>query len=221
MRTAAFLFAVIVALPSLGQEPEVKPPPVPEVSAPPPPPAVSAPTLSPAFFERYLQVDYGGQTFVGREKRPLSRLELFNLAGRLDLVKKSEENGSKRLWYAVAAVSVGALTLGGTAALYFSAPELASQACSSNGDVYNQCLADVRTHHALALSTLAVGAVGTVVLATLAAWADPNVLTRDETVELVSKYNAELARSLKQTGLLLTPVVGPGQVGVVVRGAFP
>lgn len=205
--------------------PEPAPPPIVPAEGVETPAETSA--MPSEFFSKFLHVDVRGQVSVGREKRPISHRELFELAGRTDLVARSDQLASRRLWLAVGA---GATAVAGGvtgAVLLLTSPKLASPACEASVQVYNEiCVPRVALHQTGATIAFAGGFAIAALLATLSYWSNPDVTNRDETSAIASSYNAKLARELRKQSAArpapvnVAPVLLPGFGGLVAQLRF-
>ena len=195
-------------------------------SAPPPPPASEvegadapavegqAPTpeerLTPGlhdFLSEFLTYDEEkGDAYIGRERRPLPRVELYHRLGRPDLAARVEVLAHRRRLFfivggvsAVAGLVVGALGFGG-------APDLNSEACVADPEQYNACAASYRTHQVVGAVGLATALTAAVVFIGTGAAMDLEPLPHDEAQQLVSQHNRELLRKGKAGGARRAPI---------------
>ena len=183
---------------------------------PTPPPVLpteeAEPALPSVFLDKALKVDTDNRITQGRAQRPLSHRELFRELGRTDLLSKSDELARKRIWLVVSSVAVGTASIVAGSILIATGPNLASVACESSVQTYNEiCVPRSKAHNISGVAIMATGVTTALILAGFAFNTSPNVLDRDETVALVSTYNSQLARRLRRPpeGLRLIPMVTP------------
>lgn len=185
-----------------------------EDPTPPPvmPTELAEPALPPAFLDQAIKVDAKNQVTQGRADTPLTHRELFVKLQRTDLVEKSDLLAARRKGLIIASVSVGSASIIGGAILIATAPKLASIACESSVQVYNElCVPRANAHNISGTAIIATGVVGALLMAGFAFNTNPNVLDRDETAALVSSHNSRLARQLRRppASLRLSPMVTP------------
>lgn len=192
-----------------------------EPPAPPPePPATPAPEPTPpAFFERMLSVDQKGRVYEGRARTPVSARDVFERAGRVDLLAQSESLSRRRITLAVLAAVVGAASVAVGVTLIAIAPSPATPVCEADVSYYNDvCVPRYHAYQNAGSAVLVSGLIAASLLATLAWWSNPDVLSRDEMTKLVSAYNAKLKKSLTASGpssLRVAPWVGPDGGGLL------
>lgn len=203
MRPTLFLCGLLLSSAALAEEP----------SAPPVMPAeVAEPALPPQFLDQALKVDVDNHITQGRAQAPLSHRELFERMGRSDLLAKSDSMITRRRWLIVGAIGLSAASIVAGSILIATAPNLATPACESSVQVYNEiCVPRANQHNISGTAIIVTGVVGALLMAGFAYGSDPAVLSRDETVSLVGTYNARLARQLRRppAGLRLLPMVTP------------
>lgn len=223
-----WLLVLLVALGAGAQEgapPEASTPPPAGAPAPDPlPPPPDAPTSTPppaAFFEQMLTVDLKGRVYEGRKRYRLSATEVFERLGRTDLLEESARLRRRRtsLWVAAAVTGVTLVATG--AVLLGLAPSPATPTCEADVTYYNQvCVPRYQAYQTAGSAVLVTGIVAGSVLASLAWWTNPDVLSRDEMTALVAGYNARLRRQLSggaPSGVRLLPFVGNGQGGLLAQ----
>ncbi|MEW5742528.1 MAG: hypothetical protein AB1938_26660 [Myxococcota bacterium] len=213
------VFPVVLALLTSGgvwaQSSDTPAPPEPSS----PPLTEPPPSIPPAFFRLMLTVDEKGQVYEGRQRTPLTPREVFQKADRMDLIERSDTLARRRLGLAIGAGAVAAVGSAVGIALIALAPSAATPECEADVKFFNEVcvprhMAYETAGSAVLVSSLVVGSL----LATLAWWSNPTVLSRDEMTALVSGYNARLKRQLTEGGpssLRLSPYIGPGQAGLV------
>lgn len=222
---ACALLVVGLSATALGEQPASSTPmtDVPAVSEPPPPPGEAPSTpLPPAFFERMLSVDEKGRVYEGRARRLLSREEVFARLERPDLLEESEELSRRRV---ALAISAGLVAVTGTAvgiALIVLAPPINTVECEADVHTYNEvCVPRHRAYQLAGGVVLGSTFVVATLLATLAWWTKPDVLSRDELTREIATYNAKLKKRLAPpVSWRVTPYLGPGGGGLVVRLGF-
>lgn len=203
MRRTLFLSGLLLSSAALAGEPS--PPPV-------MPTEVAEPALPPQFLDQALKVDVDNHITQGRAKTPLSHRELFQTMGRADLLAKSDSMITRRRWLIVGAIGLSTAAIVTGSILIATAPRLASPACESSVQVYNEiCVPRANQHNISGTAIIVTGVVGALLMAGFAYGSDPAVLSRDETVSLVGAYNSQLARQLRRppAGLRLLPMVTP------------
>jgi hypothetical protein len=203
MRRTLFLCGLLLSSAALAGDP----------SQPPVMPAeVAEPALPPQFLDQALKVDVDNHITQGRAMTPLSHRELFELMGRADLLAKSDSMITRRRWLIIGAIGLSAASIVAGSVLIATAPNLATPACESSVQVYNEiCVPRANQHNISGTAIIVTGVVGALLMAGFAYGSDPAVLTRDETVSLVGTYNSRLARQLRRppAGLRLIPMVTP------------
>jgi hypothetical protein len=125
--------------------------------------------------------------------RALSPREFYALAGRGDLVERGDRNLTARRWLfgSSAVVLVAAVTLG---IVFLSlVPDINQPYCLSGLARYEQCVAARDLYDRSGVLTLAGGAAAAAVLAGLGLTTRPDVLSRWELDELVTRYNEDHA----------------------------
>ncbi|MEW6430683.1 MAG: hypothetical protein AB1730_04170 [Myxococcota bacterium] len=185
---------------------------------PAPPPTAASEATPPAFFERMLSVDQKGRVYEGRARTPVRARDVFERAGRVDLLEQSESLSRRRITLAVLAAVVGAAGVAVGATLIAIAPSPATPTCEADVRYYNDvCVPRYHAYQNTGSAVLVSGVIVASLLATLAWWSNPDVLSRDEMTKLVSTYNARLKKTLAPSGpssLRLAPWVGPGGGGL-------
>ena len=182
-----------------------------------PPPVMAAEDAEVAqvptgFLDQALKVDVKNRITEGKAGTLVTHRQLYERTGRIDLVTQSDNRAARRLWLAISAgvVAGAAGIVGGV--LIATAPRLNTVECESDVRVYNDvCVPRAAQHNVAGTAVIATGVVTGLLLGTLAFWSDPDVLTRDQTLALVSGYNSQLAKRLraKPQGLKLLPMVTP------------
>jgi hypothetical protein len=149
-----------------------------------------APLRAPAPPVRRMPVELTDEgQLVRGDDRPMSSREFFALAGRGDLVERSDRNVVARRWLfgSAAVVLVAAVTLG---VVFLSlVPDVNQPYCVSLLSRYNQCLEARDLYDRSGVVTLSGGAAIAAVLAGLGLWTRPEVLSRWELQRLVTAYN--------------------------------
>lgn len=203
MHHALLLCGLLLGGTALAQEPS-------------PPPVMPAedvePALPPAFLEQALKVDVNNRITRGRAQAPVTHRELFMELGRTDLLERSQQLATRRTWLVVGALALSTAAIVTGSLLLATAPNLATPACESSVQVYNEiCVPRAREHNISGTAIIATGVVGALLMAGFAYGSDPAVLNRDETAALVGSFNARLARMLRRPpeGLRLIPLVTP------------
>ena len=218
MRPVFTLFALLLASPSLAQEP------LPSPSPPPVMPAEEAePALPSTFLDQALRVDVENHITQGRARTPVSHVELFEKLGRADLLTKSADLATRRKWLIIGSIALSSAAIVTGSILIATAPNLATPACESNTQVYNQvCVPRAAQHNISGTAVIVTGVVGALLMAGFAYGSDPAVLTRDQTSALVSEYNSRVARSLRRppSGFRLIPLVTPDGAWVTASLRF-
>ncbi len=192
-----------------------------QISEPPPPPAVGV--TPPAFFDEALVWDSTQNApLLGREKKVLGRLEFYERVGRLDLVAASNSAMHRRIGFAVAS---GVLAVTGVVAgivMLSKSPNMNSAFCVDSVDNYNFCNTQNRFQQIGGIVFVAAGLGSAMLLATIAYWQSPEVVDRDETIHLVSQYNATLLKKLRDVpnSLRWMPAVSPEGGMLAVSGRF-
>lgn len=225
--TTTSLLVLLASAPALAQDAteaaSAAPAELPSALSPPPPPdptpVVEPPSVPLAFYERLLTVDEKGQVYEGKQRAKLTPREVFERAGRTDLLERSDTLSRRRLGLAISAGVVAVVGSAVGIGLIALAPSAATPECEADVKFYNEVcvprhMAYETAGSAVLVSSLVVGSL----LATLAWWSNPNVLSRDEMTGLVSGYNGKLKRQLTgqaPSGLKVLPYLGPGQAGLV------
>jgi hypothetical protein len=216
------------------------PPTAPAPAEPPPPPApaepsgaappAAAPSLIPqSFNEQFLTYDpTTSQAYRGKQRMPISREEFYTALGRPDLLQQSQGAASRRIVLGVSAGLVAAVA--GTVAVisWSTLPDLNSGFCVASVENYNgdRCVNRYKSQQALAGASLLGGFTVASLLATFAYWSRPDVLSPDEAMAQVSKYNANLYQRLRSapqpSGALLevTPYANLQGGGVLTTWRF-
>lgn len=183
---------------------------------PTPPPVLptedAEPALPSEFLDQALRVDAKNRVTRGRAQTPVSHRELFALMERTDLLQQSDAMIARRKWLIIGSVTLAVVGIGTGIALIATAPNLATPACESSVQIYNEvCVPNARTHNISGTAVIATGVLGALLMAGFAYNADPSVLDRDQTSALIGTYNSKLARSLRRppAGLKLIPLVTP------------
>jgi hypothetical protein len=212
--------ATLSATVSAPQEPSAPPPPVLEELSP-------SIATTPAFAEHFLAWNPKTNTAsVGVRHAPLGREEFYALVGRPELSLESERARTRRVWLFVgagAALSAGTIA---AVAMWTTLPNMNSRYCAASGANYNGplCADQYKTKMAIAPAALVAGVAGAALLATLAIWSTPDVLTGDAAQVAVSRYNAGLkqrvARSDGGVTLRLSPLFLPSGGGLLATGGF-
>jgi hypothetical protein len=203
MRHALLLSVLLLGSAALAQE--TSPPPVMPTEA-------ADPVLPTAFLDQALKVDSNNRISRGRSQETVSHRELFEQLGRTDLLARSQDLAAKRTWLIVGAVALSTAAIVTGSILIATAPNLATPACENDVDVYNNvCVPQAAQHNISGTAVIVSGVVGALLMAGFAYGSDPAVLTRDETVALVSTFNSRLARTLRRppAGLRVLPLVTP------------
>ena len=203
MKHTLLFCGLLLGTAALAQEPT--PPPV-------MPTEVAEPALPSVFFDQVLKVDVNNRITQGREKKPVTHRELFELMGRSDLLARSELMAARRKWLIIGSVALASAAIIAGSILIATAPNLATPACESSVQTYNEvCVPRAAQHNISGTAIIATGVVGALVMAGFAYGSDPSVLNRDETAALVSTYNSKLARELRRppAGLRLLPLITP------------
>ena len=203
MRHTLILCGLLISSAALAQEPS--PPPV-------MPTEVADPVLPSTFLDQALKVDVDNQITQGRDKKPVTHRELFELTGRSDLLVRSELMAARRKWLIIGAIALSTAAIVTGALLIATAPNLATPACESSVQTYNEiCVPRAAQHNISGTAIIVTGVLGALLMAGFAYGSDPSVLNRDETAALVSTYNSKLARELRRppAGLRILPLVTP------------
>ena len=132
--------------------------------------------------------------------------------GRSDLLARSELMAARRKWLIIGSVALASAAIIAGSILIATAPNLATPACESSVQTYNEvCVPRAAQHNISGTAIIATGVVGALVMAGFAYGSDPSVLNRDETAALVGTYNSKLARELRRppAGLRLLPLITP------------
>lgn len=175
------------------------------------------------FLDQALKVDVKNEITEGRSATPVTHRQLFERLGRTDLVAESTAREQRRLWLLVSAGAVAVAGVVSGSIFIATGPNLASPACESDVRIYNEvCVPRAAQHNIAGTALIATGVATGLLLATLAYWSDPRVLTRDETSALISSYNSGLAKKLKTTpsGWKITPVITPDGAAVAASVKF-
>lgn len=221
--SAALLALSAGAQAESSESPPPTPPPEatapPDVSEPPTPPAAEpAVTVPGTFYDRMLTVDEQGRVYEGRARTLLPNRDVFERAGRMDLVDRSDTLRRRRTALAVSAGVLAVTSVAVGVSLIVLAPWPGTSACEANLNYYNEvCIPRYHAYQNAGSAIIAGGLIGASLLATLAYWSRPDVLTRDEMTKLVSAYNARLKKSLlgvDPSSLRVAPWLGPNGGGV-------
>jgi hypothetical protein len=199
----ALMLCALLASSALAEE--LTPPPV-------LPTEQAEPVLPPTFLDRALKVDVDNHITQGRTATPVSHREFFERLGRADLLAKSADLEKRRKWLIIGSVALSTAAIVTGSILIATAPNLATPACESSVQVYNEiCVPRAAQHNISGTAVIVTGVVGALLMAGFAYGSDPSVLTRDETAALVGSYNSRLARELRRppAGLRLIPMVTP------------
>lgn len=191
----------------------------PEVSEPPaPPPAEPSVTVPSSFYERMLTVDAKGRVYEGRARTLVPARDVFERAGRTDLLEQSGSLSRRRTGLAVSAIILGVTSVAVGVSLIALAPWPGTPVCEADVNYYNNvCVPRYHAYQNSGAGVLVAGLISSAVLAGLAWNTNPDVLNRDEMTKLVSAYNAKLKRDLTASGpssLRVAPWVGPNGGGV-------
>lgn len=192
-------------------------------TAPPPPPPAAEPLIPHAFYEEVLSWDLQANRAVrGRQRTVLTRTEFFEQVGRLDLIDKSTSLKARRIGLGIGA---GAVLLGGVIAgivVLTRSPDVNSAFCVSRIDNYQQCQATERVHQTGSAFLFAGSLATAALLATLAWWSNPDVLSGDEAIQLAARYNAGLLKRVRAGGSSLKwlPVICADGAQLAVTGRF-
>lgn len=195
-----------------------------EPSAPPVMPTeLAEPVLPSAFLEQALKVDVDNQITQGRERKPVTHRQLFAWLGRSDLLARSELMAARRKWLIIGSVALASASLVAGSILLATAPNLATPACESSVQTYNEvCVPRAAQHNISGTALIVTGVLGALLMAGFASGSDPSVLDRDETTALVSTFNSKLARELRRpaAGLRLLPLVTPDGASLIASLRF-
>lgn len=175
------------------------------------------------FLDQALKVDVKNQITEGRSATPVTHRQLFERMGRADLITESFARAQRRTVLAVTGAVVAGLAIAAGTVVIATGPRLASIECESSVQIYNEvCVPRANAHNYSGTAIIAAGVVTGLLLGTLAYWSDPDVLTRDETAALISTYNSQLAKRLKQppSGWKIVPVVTPDGAAVAASVKF-
>lgn len=203
MRHAPLVCALLLGSAALAEG--LSPPPV-------MPTEEAEPVLPSTFLDQALKVDVDNHISQGRAQTPMSHRALFEKMGRTDLLTKSADLAMRRRWLIVGSTALSAAAIVTGTILIATAPNLATPACESNVQVYNEiCVPRAAQHTVSGTAVIVTGVVGALLMAGFAYGSDPAVLTRDETAALVSTYNSKIARDLRRppNGFRLIPLVSP------------
>jgi hypothetical protein len=189
------------------------------VSEPPAPPSAEPPVTVPStFYERMLTVDEKGRVYEGRARTLLPARAVFERAGRVDLLERSDALSRRRTGLAMSAIILGVTSVAVGVSLIALAPWPGTPACEADVNTYNDvCVPRYHAYQNGGAGVLVAGLIGSAVLAGLAWNTNPDVLTRDEMTKLVSAYNAALKKSLlgvEPSSLRVAPWVAPHAAGV-------
>ena len=226
-RVPALLAALLALSAGAQAESSESPPPTPppEATAPPdvseppaPPTAEPAVTVPGTFYDRMLTVDAKGRVYEGRARTLLPARDVFERAGRTDLLERSGTLATRRTALAVSAAILGVASVAVGVSLIALAPWPGTTVCEADVFYYNDvCVPRYHAYQNAGSAVLVAGLISSAVLAGLAWNTNPDVLNRDEMTKLVSAYNAQLKKSLTASGpssLRVAPWVGPNGGGV-------
>jgi hypothetical protein len=202
-----------------GSAPAAPPPAA--VEATPPPRAAAG--VPPAFMAQFLSYDEdAGVVVQGRARQPLAREDLYVALDRPDLIEKSRAAARRRVILGVAAgvVLVGGVTTAVIARV--GLPNSSVGACNQTVRNFNDaCAPDLQNRYIISAAGLIGGISLGGLLGMLAYMSSPDVLSKDETSQLISQHNGSLLRRLRSEGSLrVTPYASAQGAGVVTVVAF-
>jgi hypothetical protein len=175
-----------------------------------------------AFLQQFIRVDPRANEAWGAE-RALSAHDFYTRVGRPDLVARADERTRQRVWLFAGAGLTAIAGVAGGAVVLSNVQDLNDPACFVAGNTsYNECVdrANKTTSIGTGLILLGIG-VG-VSLFTWACLIPEMVTTPEETVQLATGYNRELALKHGATGarLQIVPALAPGYQGLTARLTF-
>ena len=173
---------------------------------------LAEPALPAEFLDKALRVDASNHITLGRTQTPLTHRELYVQLGRTELVAQSELLAARRNWLIAGSVGLASAAIVTGVILIATAPKLASPACESSVQIYNEfCVPRANQHNISGTAVIIGGVVGALLMAGFAYNSDPRVLDVDQTASLVSSFNSRLARQLRRppAGLRFLPMVTP------------
>ena len=204
MHQTLTLCGLLLSSIAFAQEAPTAPPVIPTEAA--------EPALPSVFLDQALRVDVDNNITEGRANTTVTHRALFERLGRADLLARSDEMIVRRKWLIIGSVALTAAAVLVGSILIGTAPNLATPACESNVQVYNEiCVPQAAQHNIAGTAVIVTGVVGSLLMAGFAYGSDPSVLNRDETASLVSGYNSRLAQKLRRppAGLRILPMVTP------------
>lgn len=121
----------------------------------------------------------------------LSQRDFFELAGRRDLLEKSDRNLQARRWLlgSAAAVLVASLVVG--AIVLAMVPDLDKPYCQSSVPRLDECQSYYVLYQRAGISTFAGGAAVAALLATIGFWLRPEFLAVRDLAPMVDAYNLQ------------------------------
>jgi hypothetical protein len=231
-RSVAALTVLLLTSSARAEEPA--PPVAASAEAPAPPPvAVSEETpappgakgrIPPAFMEKFLSYDDDADVALqGRARQRLSPAALYAALDRPDLIEKSRQAVQRRVILAVAAGVVLAAGVTTVVLTERAMPDLNHGFCVASFGNYNGVCVPKEQRLDTAMAVGAVGGISlSALLATLAYWSSPAVLSNDEASALISQHNAELLKQLRSENgkVRVVPYASAQGAGVVTTLMF-
>jgi hypothetical protein len=159
------------------------------------------------------------------QSRHLTPRELFEVAGRPDLVAQADANATRRTALFISAGAVAAVAVVVGVVLYATAPNFSVEPCNRGLDTVADrlyfdtvCVPQNTLHMVSGAVTLVGGLAAAGLLAAFGLWARPDVLTPFELHRFIRDHNAALPGP--RLGLQLAPWVSPTGAGLGARGTF-
>lgn len=163
------------------------------------------------------------ELLLGASRQKVTPLELFRALGRTDLVQQGELNAKRRTAFIIASAVVGVVGIAGAVAIFATTPDLTMGACGVDVALYNsKCRSEASLHQVLGATTLAVGILGAGVLASLALWSRPEVLSTYELRKFVDEQGKgqNPAAPAPPPQVHFSPWLGTDSAGLVAHGTF-
>lgn len=151
------------------------------------------------FLDNVLTYDQESDTVrMGRQKRVLSRSELFEMLNRPDLVQKSHEAESRQRIYLITGGAVVVAGIATTIIALATRPDLNyDPTCNTSPKAFNVCAATLYRNEVIAGIGLGGGLALGALFATLAFASSPDVLTPDEMRAEIARHNAQLLKQMR------------------------
>jgi hypothetical protein len=216
MLRTGLLTLLLLSPTALAQEAAPAPAPA-AVPAPSRPPVLAAPD------DRTVTVNDDDEIIY--QSRRLTPRELFEVAGRPDLVAQADANVARRTALFISAGAVAAVAVVVGVILYATGPNFGAEPCNKGFDTVADrlyfdtvCIPQNTLHMVSGSLTLVGGLAAAGLLAAFGFWARPDVLTPFELHRFIRDHNAAL--SGPRVTLRVSPWVSPWGAGLSARATF-